>query len=66
MKEIPLEIKEDILPLCPYCGTEIKALLANKIQCVEGGANLKPYYRYIYFCQSCKKSLGITHTRGIF
>jgi predicted RNA-binding Zn-ribbon protein involved in translation (DUF1610 family) len=65
MREITLEIKDDVLPLCPHCGVELKKLHATKIQCPEGGAKLKPYYRYIYFCPSCKKSLGITHTRGI-
>ena len=66
MQEIPLEIRDDVLPLCPHCGAEVKNLFATKIQCVEGGAKLIPYYRYIYFCPSCKKTLGVTHTKGIY
>lgn len=66
MAPIALELKEELSPVCPYCQTEIKKLFAKKIECAEGGAKIKPYYRYIYFCPNCKKTLGITHTRGIF
>jgi uncharacterized protein with PIN domain len=66
MSNITLEIKDDLSPLCPHCSVEITKLYAKKVQTPEGGGKIIPYYRHIYFCPNCKKTLGISHTKGIF
>jgi uncharacterized protein with PIN domain len=65
MQKISLDIKDDISPICPYCGAEVNNLYAKKVECPELSAKLTKYYRYLYFCQNCKKALGITHFKAI-
>jgi len=56
---IPTEEKNDIVPLCPHCGAEIKTVHLRRLASTFGK-------RYIYFCQICRKVLGISHRKGFW
>lgn len=51
--------REDMRPVCPHCSTEIRTLFYRKL----GGLIGK---RYIYFCSTCRKVLGISHRKGFW
>lgn len=46
-------------PLCPHCEKKISVVNAQKIKSTFG-------VRYVYFCDSCKKVLGVSHRKGFF
>ncbi len=46
-------------PICPYCLAELKTINFKKIESTFGK-------RYIYFCPTCKKSLGVTQRKGFW
>jgi uncharacterized protein with PIN domain len=46
-------------PICPNCEKEVTSLLYKKIESTLGK-------RYAYFCEHCKKVLGITHRKGFW
>lgn len=48
-----LENSETIAPLCPHCSTELQTVLYRELRGVLGK-------RYIYFCPTCRKTLGDT------
>jgi len=56
---IELEEKFEVNPICPHCSGEIAVLWFKEIRGIFGK-------RYIYFCSSCKKVLGISHRKGFF
>ncbi|MBU2677069.1 MAG: hypothetical protein KJP16_08285 [Gammaproteobacteria bacterium] len=54
-----LKNKEDIKPLCPHCSTLLSELWFQKLKGFWG-------QRYIYFCGSCRKVLGVSHRKGFW
>jgi hypothetical protein len=56
---IPSQEKEDVTPLCPHCGQEIHTIWFRDVETFFGR-------RYIYFCPSCRKVLGISHRKGFW
>lgn len=56
---IRLEEKPDIRPLCPHCGQALDELWFREIAGMLGK-------RYLYFCPSCSKVLGISHRKGFW
>jgi hypothetical protein len=46
-------------PICPHCEKEQHSINCREIRAGFG-------VRYIYFCDSCKKVLGISHRKGFW
>lgn len=46
-------------PLCPHCEREVSNLAARKIRSAFG-------VRFVYFCDSCRKVLGVSHRKGFW
>lgn len=51
--------RNDITPICPHCEQRISTLCYNEIKTTLGK-------RYIYFCGSCSKTLGVSHRKGFW
>ena len=58
-KMIKLDETVNEQPICPHCEGQITELLTQK---VESGLGV----RYIYFCQHCKKVLGVSQRKGFW
>jgi len=56
---IELQMTQDIDPICPHCDEPLGTVLFRELKGFLGR-------RYLYFCGSCKKSLGISHRKGFF
>lgn len=56
---IELEEREEIEPICPHCDAAIHTFLFREIRGLAGK-------RYVYFCKSCRKVLGISHRKGFW
>jgi hypothetical protein len=56
---IAAERKDNITPLCPHCEKPQKT-----IHYQEAGGRFGK--RYVYFCASCKKVLGVSHRKGFW
>lgn len=56
---VSLERKDDILPVCPHCETELHTVWMQELTGILGR-------RYIYFCSKCRKVLGISHRKGFW
>lgn len=56
---IELERRDDIKPICPHCNAELTTMWFRGVQSLMGK-------RYVYFCPSCKKVLGVSHRKGFF
>ena len=59
-KNLALKLDTRSLPKCPHCDKDIGTVLYRELY---GGFWGK---RYIYFCQSCRATLGISHRKGFF
>jgi len=59
MSKIPVEEKQDVAPICPHCSTELGAVWFRQLAAKMGN-------RYVYFCPSCKKVLGVSHRKGFW
>ncbi len=51
--------REDVQPLCPHCSTPLRSLWYQQLAGIFGR-------RYIYFCGSCRKVLGVSHRKGFW
>ncbi len=56
---IEIESTQTIDPLCPHCETVQQRLLVRSVRSTLGR-------RYVYFCSSCRKILGVSHRKGFF
>ena len=56
-----IEIKEknDVTPLCPHCSEHVSEIWFRGIQVMLGR-------RYVYFCATCHKVLGVSHRKGFW
>ncbi len=46
-------------PICPHCEKSLRQILARKVKSKLG-------VRFLYFCQHCKKVLGVSHRKGFW
>ncbi len=56
---IKLEKAHDVDPICPHCEAQLKTVWFRELMGFLGR-------RYLYFCASCRKVLGVTHRKGFF
>jgi len=56
---IKTEQKENVTPLCPHCEKKLNTLHYRSL----GGRFGR---RYVYFCASCEKVLGVSHRKGFW
>ncbi len=55
-----IQVKEtEENPICPHCQNQIKELLSKRIGSAFG-------VKFIYFCGTCKKVLGLSHRKGFW
>ncbi|MFC2085529.1 hypothetical protein ACFLS9_10755 [Bacteroidota bacterium] len=50
---------ESVKPICPHCEKELKDILAARMDSILG-------VRFVFFCNFCKKVLGVTHRKGFW
>jgi hypothetical protein len=58
-KMIELTEKKDAEPICPHCQQTVQEVWFRELRGILGR-------RYIYFCASCRKVLGVSHRKGLF
>ena len=46
-------------PLCPHCDSPQRNIYFQEIRSTLGR-------RYVYFCASCQKVLGVSHRKGFW
>lgn len=56
---IELEERPNDTPICPHCEAPVKKLFFQLVSKFLGR-------RYVYFCQACKKILGVSHRKGFW
>ena len=56
---ISAEERNDVTPICPHCDTPISTLQYRPLSGLWGR-------RYVYFCPTCRKVLGLSHRKGFF
>jgi hypothetical protein len=56
---ISAEERNDLIPACPHCSQPITKVYYRELSGVWGK-------RYIYFCPSCQKVLGVSHRKGFW
>ena len=56
-----IEVKEknDATPLCPHCSEAIGEVWFRELTGMFGR-------RYVYFCSTCRKVLGVSHRKGFW
>ena len=60
MSKLKLKLETGVLPRCPHCEKDIETVAYNEL---AGAAFGK---RYVYFCPSCRKTLGVSHRKGFW
>jgi uncharacterized protein with PIN domain len=56
---LPSEEHDEINPICPHCSRELSVIWYREVETFLGK-------RYIYFCQQCRKVLGVSHRKGFW
>jgi len=56
---LALEKKEGLSPVCPHCEKELYTIYMRELAGFAGR-------RYVYFCEHCRKVLGVSHRKGFF
>jgi hypothetical protein len=59
VSEITTIERPDVAPICPHCSEELHTVWFRKLASQFGT-------RYVYFCSSCKKVLGVSHRKGFW
>ena len=60
MTELRLRQEPNATPKCPHCNRDLNEVSFNELR---GGFFGK---RYIYFCPSCRNTLGVSHRKGFW
>jgi hypothetical protein len=60
VQALKLKLETNAKPKCPHCSTDIREVSYAELQ---GGRFGK---RYIYFCSSCRNTLGVSHRKGFW
>jgi hypothetical protein len=56
---IELKEKKNVAPICPHCAEQLNELWFQELLGFLGR-------RYVYFCGSCRKVLGVSHRKGFW
>jgi hypothetical protein len=56
---IEIQKRDDVQPLCPHCSTALRAVWFQQLAGVFGK-------RFLYFCGTCHKVLGVSHRKGFW
>ena len=56
---IHVEERDDLAPRCPHCEKDLHKVLYQKMSALLGK-------RYVYFCDSCRAVLGVSHRKGFW
>ena len=56
---IATEERNDVTPLCPHCAEPVGTVHYRQLEGFLGR-------RYVYFCATCKKVLGMSHRKGFW
>lgn len=56
---IEVREKSDVTPLCPHCSQSVGEIWFRELRGTFGR-------RYVYFCSSCRKVLGVSHRKGFW
>ena len=51
--------RDDISPMCPHCSSQLRTVWFQQLAGVMGK-------RFVYFCGTCRKVLGISHRKGFW
>ncbi len=51
--------RNDLKPKCPHCEAPLKELAYQEVKTTLGK-------RFVYFCASCTKTLGVSHRKGFW
>ncbi len=54
-----VEERDDIEPICPYCEADLHKVWIRELREFFGK-------RFVYFCPTCRKSLGFSHRKGFW
>ena len=57
MSKLPLEQRDDLSPVCPYCEQLLERIYYRQVREMPGKRN-------VYFCPSCLKVLGVSQERS--
>jgi uncharacterized protein with PIN domain len=60
MRKLKLIRDPQDLPRCPHCKKDIDQVACSEL---TGGMFGK---RYIYYCSSCRSTLGVSHRKGFW
>jgi hypothetical protein len=55
---IELTERNEVEPLCPHCSEPLQAVWFQQLKSFLGK-------RYVYFCPTCHKVLGVSHRKGV-
>jgi uncharacterized protein with PIN domain len=56
---IELEKRDEARPVCPHCENELRKIWFQRLKNPLGK-------RYLYFCPTCRKVLGVSHRKGFW
>ena len=56
---IELERRDEVRPVCPHCSSEVRTMGFQRLKGAVGK-------RYVYFCGTCRKVLGVSHRKGFW
>ena len=56
---IQTQEQDDLPPRCPHCEKDLRTILYQKMSSTLGK-------RYVYFCDSCRAVLGVSHRKGFW
>ena len=56
---IELEKRDETRPVCPHCANELRKIWFQRLKSPLGK-------RYVYFCPTCRKVLGLSHRKGFW
>lgn len=59
MSDLEIIESDSETPICPHCDKRISRIVARRIRTTFG-------VRFLYFCDSCKKVLGVSHRKGFW
>lgn len=57
---VQVQKREDLSPICPHCDKQLKTVYMRELEGTFLGK------RFIYYCEHCKKVLGISHRKGFW
>ena len=60
MRRLKLTPETNVLPKCPHCKKYIDGVSYSELHGSLWGK------RYIYFCSSCRYTLGVSHRKGFW